>query len=103
MKYEKHVFICTNQKEAPKKCCGAEHGAALVAAFRQELNQRGLQKVIRAQPAGCLDACAFGPALVVYPEGTYYGNVQLEDVPELVEKHLVGNEVVTRLEVTFNA
>jgi len=101
MKFRKHVFICTNQKEAPKKCCGAEHGAALVEAFKQELTKRGLQKEIRAQRAGCLDVCALGPALVVYPEGTYYGNVQLTDVEELVEKHLVGNEEVERLKLTF--
>ena len=101
MKFQKHVFICANQKETPKKSCGAEHGAALVEAFKQELTQRGLQKEIRAQRAGCLDACAFGPALVVYPEGTYYGKVQLSDVPEIVEKHLVNNEVVERLVLTF--
>ncbi|GAB3565568.1 NAD(P)H-dependent oxidoreductase subunit E [Spirosoma luteolum] len=97
MKFKKHVFICTNQKEAPKKSCGAEHGAALVEAFKQELTQRGLQKEIRAQRAGCLDACAFGPALVVYPEGTYYGNVQLSDVAEIVENHLVNDQPVERL------
>ncbi len=99
MKFEKHVFICTNQKDAPKKSCGTEHGLALVEAFKQELTARGLQKSIRAQRAGCLDACGFGPTMVVYPEGTYYGNVQLSDVPELVEKHLVGNEVVERLKL----
>lgn len=101
MKFTKHVFVCTNQKEAPKKCCGAEHGAALLDAFKQELTQRGLQKEIRAQRAGCLDACAFGPALVVYPEGIYYGNVQVADVAEIVEKHLLNNEVVERLKLDF--
>jgi len=101
MKFQKHIFICTNQKDAPKKCCGPEHGLALVEAFKQELTQRGLQKEIRAQRAGCLDACAFGPALVVYPEGTYYGNVQLSDVAEIVEKHLVNGEEVERLKLNF--
>ncbi len=101
MKFEKHIFVCTNQKEAPKKSCGTEHGLALLDAFKQELTQRGLQKQVRAQRAGCLDACAFGPALVIYPEGTYYGNVQVADIPEIVEKHVVNNEVVERLELKF--
>ncbi|MEZ0541558.1 (2Fe-2S) ferredoxin domain-containing protein [Fibrella arboris] len=101
MKFEKHIFVCTNQKESPKKSCGAEHGAALLEAFKQEITQRGLQKQVRAQRAGCLDACAFGPALVIYPEGTYYGNVQIEDIPEIVEKHVVNNEVVERLSLNF--
>lgn len=101
MKYKKHVFICTNQKEAPKKSCGAEHGAALVGAFKAQLIERGLQKEMRAQGTGCLDACAFGPALVVYPEGTYYGNVQLADVTEIVESHLVNDTPVERLKLEY--
>ncbi len=101
MKFRKHVFICTNQKEAPKKCCGQEHGMALVAAFQQALKQRGLQTEIRAQRAGCVDACAFGPSVVVYPEGTYYGGVQLDDVEEIVEQHLVNDQPVERLKLPF--
>lgn len=101
MKYQKHVFICTNQKEAPKKCCGEAHGSALVEAFKQALKEKGLAAQIRAQKTGCLDVCAFGPALVVYPEGVFYGNVQLADVEEIVEKHLIGNEPVERLRLDF--
>lgn len=97
MKYKKHVFICANQKDAPKKSCGTEQGLALVDAFKAALAERGLLKEMRAQRTSCLDACAFGPALVVYPEGTYYGNVQLTDVAEIVESHLVNDQPVERL------
>ncbi|WP_420146888.1 (2Fe-2S) ferredoxin domain-containing protein [Spirosoma sp.] len=101
MKYKKHVFICNNQKPAPKKSCGEVHGNELVEAFKAALVQRGLQREMRAQRTGCLDACAFGPALVVYPEGTYYGNVQLSDVDEIVDSHLVNNQPVERLKLEF--
>ena len=101
MKYKKHVFICTNQKDAPKKSCGAEHGAALVEAFKSELKDRNLNVEIRAQRTGCLDVCGKGPALVVYPEGVFYGNVQIEDVREIVESHLVNDQPVARLALTF--
>ncbi|WP_080237198.1 (2Fe-2S) ferredoxin domain-containing protein [Spirosoma rigui] len=101
MKYKKHVFICANQKEAPKKSCGTEHGLALVDAFKAALAERGLLKEMRAQRTSCLDACAFGPALVVYPEGTYYGNVQLSDVAEIVESHLVNDQPVERLKLDY--
>ncbi len=97
MKYQKHVFICTNQKPAPKKCCGEERGMALVNAFKDKLKEKGLNIEIRAQKAGCLDVCAFGPALVVYPEGVFYGNVQLSDVDEIIESHLINNQKVERL------
>lgn len=101
MKFKKHVFICTNQKDAPKKSCGTERGLELVETFKQELTKHGLQKDIRAQRAGCLDACAFGPSLVVYPEGTYYGNVQPSDVAEIVESHLMNDQPVERLTLNF--
>jgi (2Fe-2S) ferredoxin len=97
MKYAKHVFVCTNDKEAPKKCCGSERGIALVEAFKEGLKNRDLSVEIRAQRAGCLDTCGKGPSVVVYPEGVFYGHVSLEDVEEIIEKHLVNNEVVERL------
>ncbi|MCU0416942.1 MAG: (2Fe-2S) ferredoxin domain-containing protein [Cytophagaceae bacterium] len=101
MKYVKHVFICTNQKPEGKKCCGEAHGMALVEAFKKEIKDRGLHIDIRAQRAGCLDVCGQGPALVVYPEGIFYGNVQLSDVVEIVEQHLIHNQPVTRLKLPF--
>jgi (2Fe-2S) ferredoxin len=101
MKFEKHVFICANDKAAPKKCCGEAHGSALTDAFKAALVERGVQTRIRAQKTGCLDACGSGPTLVVYPEGIYYGKVQLSDVQEIVDSHLLNNIPVERLVVPF--
>ncbi|MFB0906846.1 MAG: (2Fe-2S) ferredoxin domain-containing protein, partial [Spirosomataceae bacterium] len=42
-----------------------------------------------------------GPTMVVYPEGTYYGKVQAEDVEEIIQNHLVNNQAVERLELQF--
>lgn len=103
MKFKKHVFICTNDKDAPKKSCGSIHGMELVEAFKASIKEKGLQLDIRAQKSGCLDICAFGPSMVVYPEGVWYGNVQLSDVEEIVESHLVNNEPVDRLTLKFPA
>jgi (2Fe-2S) ferredoxin len=70
---------------------------ALVNALKDELKEKGLNLEIRAQKAGCLDVCAFGLLMVVYPEGVFYGNVELSDIPEIVESHLVNDKVVERL------
>jgi (2Fe-2S) ferredoxin len=99
MKFKKHIFICTNDKPEPKKCCGSEHGMLLVNAFKESLREKGLAKEIRAQKTGCLDTCAFGPTMVVYPEGIHYGHVTLNDVEEIVTKHLIGGEPVERLKL----
>jgi (2Fe-2S) ferredoxin len=101
MKYKKHVFICTNQKQDGKKCCGEATGMALVELFKKEIKDRNLSVDIRAQRAGCFDVCAHGPAVVVYPEGTFYGHVQPEDVVEIIESHLINNQPVERLKLPF--
>jgi (2Fe-2S) ferredoxin len=99
MHFEKHVFICSNDKESPKKCCGSAHGIDLVNAFKKQWESSGSDQKIRIQRAGCLDFCGKGPTLVVYPEGVFYGNVQLEDVKEITESHLVRGEIVSRLQI----
>src|SRR4051812_35300900 len=97
MKYKKHVFICTNEKPDGKKCCGEARGMDLVNAFKDLVKKNNLNTEIRAQKAGCLDVCAFGPSLVVYPEGVFYGHVQLSDVQEIFDEHLLNNRPVERL------
>ncbi len=99
MHFEKHVFICANDKDAPKKSCGSVHSMELIDKFKSTWAAQGLDTKIRIQKAGCLDFCGKGPTLVVYPEGVFYGNVQLSDVEEITESHLVNNTPVTRLQI----
>jgi (2Fe-2S) ferredoxin len=97
MKYKKHIFICTNDKPAPKKCCGSDRGGVLVDLFKEKLKEHDLHKTMRAQKTGCLDVCAFGPGVVVYPEGVFYGGVTPEDVNEIFESHILNDKPVERL------
>jgi len=103
MLFTKHVFICTNQRpEGSRVSCGEAHGLALVAAFKKLIKDKGLNAEIRAQKAGCLEGCEAGPSVVVYPDGTFYGGVQVEDVEEIVTQHLENSQVVERLLMDFN-
>jgi len=102
MKFEKHVFICTNERPpGGKKSCGEQCGMELVASFKKLMKEKGLSGRMRAQKTGCLDACEYGPTVVVYPEGTYYGNVRQDDVEEIINSHLVNNTIVERLVINF--
>ncbi len=97
-KFDKHIFICVNQRAGTeRKSCGEAHGLELVAAFKKKLNELKLPVKIRAQKAGCLDVCDYGPTLVIYPEGVFYIGVQLSDVDEIIDSHLVNNQPVQRL------
>jgi len=102
LKYNKHIFICTNQraKEAPRKSCGEAHGLEIVDAFKKKLKEKNLTIKVRAQKAGCLDICDYGQTLVVYPEGVFYVGVELSDVDEIIEEHIINNRPVQRLILT---
>lgn len=98
-KLERHVFVCTNQRpdDSPKGCCAAKGSEDIRVALKARIAERGLKSRIRANSAGCLDACQYGPTVVVYPEAVWYAGVTLADVDEIVERHLIGGEVVERL------
>jgi len=64
----------------------------------KELGLSGPGKV-RINKAGCLDRCADGPVLVVYPEGVWYTLVDAEDVEEVIQSHLIQGRPVERLKL----
>jgi (2Fe-2S) ferredoxin len=101
MRFKHHIFVCENVRpdDDPKGCCSAKGSAAIREAMKKEIKQRGLRGVVRANQSGCLDACEFGPSIVVYPEGVWYGGVKPEDVPEILESHIIGGKPVERLRI----
>jgi (2Fe-2S) ferredoxin len=96
---ERHLFICTNRRDPanPKGSCAQKGGEALKDRFKKELYDRGLKGKVRANAAGCLDQCEHGCSVVVYPEQVWYGRVTVDDVPEIIEQHIVGGKIVERL------
>lgn len=98
-RFDKHVFVCTNQRPAdhPRGCCDPTNAGDLHRAFKKAVAGRGLRARVRANRAGCLDQCEHGPTVVVYPEGVWYGSVTEADVDEIVESHLAGGRPVERL------
>ena len=98
-KFERHLFVCVNQREASdaRGCCAGRGAAAVVKALKSKLYERGYKRIVRVNKAGCLDQCARGVVIVVYPEAVWYGGVTEQDVDEIIERHIVGGEVVERL------
>ena len=98
----RHVFVCTG------KSCSAVDSAEVKEAFERELKARGLQygkekkgrnpngSVVLTE-CGSVGFCAIGPAVIVYPDGVWYAQVQPSDVPEIVEEHIVNGRPVERL------
>ena len=97
--YKHHVFFCTNQRDDGSPCCQDYAAAEARAYVKQKTKDLGLQGrgQCRINTAGCLDRCAEGPVLVVYPEAVWYTWVDHEDLDEIIEKHIKNGEVVERL------
>src|SRR5687767_14425739 len=103
MLYRKHIFICVNQRKPEERvCCGEAHGLELVAAFKKLIKDRNLNTEVRAQRTGCFDICERGPTVAVYPEGIFYGKVQIADVQEIFEQHILNDKPVERLRLQFD-
>jgi (2Fe-2S) ferredoxin len=99
--YQRHVFFCLNQRDDGSACCADHDAAGMQAHAKQRIKQLDLngEGKVRINKAGCLDRCAEGPCLVVYPEGVWYTYVDKADIDEIVDEHLVHGRVVPRLKI----
>jgi (2Fe-2S) ferredoxin len=94
-----HIFVCGNVREPGNKrgCCDPDGRRELQQAFKQELKKAGLVPLIRANHTGCLEQCEHGPTVVIYPQAVWYGHVSTADVPRIVEKTIIGGEILDDL------
>ncbi|HXH82069.1 MAG TPA: (2Fe-2S) ferredoxin domain-containing protein [Candidatus Tectomicrobia bacterium] len=91
--YERHVFVCTSGETCPT--AGDVEG--FVKYLRAGVAKAGRHQDIRINKAGCFSQCGWGPMIVVYPENVWYAGVQESDLPEILERHLLGGQPVDRL------
>lgn len=97
--FEHHVFVCSNFREpgSARGSCTTDGKGEILPAFQAAVKASELKGRVRINKAGCLDQCEHGPTVVVYPDAVWYGFVQLGDVQEIVQSHLLGGVPVERL------
>lgn len=97
--YKYHVFFCLNQRENGEACCADKGAEAAFDHMKARVKKLGLsgENKVRINRSGCLDRCAQGPLLVVYPQAVWYTFVDIEDLDEIIESHLLNGKVVERL------
>jgi len=89
--FRSHLLICGGTG------CQASGQPAVKKALLEELDKRGLTEEIKVVETGCNGFCALGPIMVVYPEGIIYVSLKPQDIPELVEEHLIKGRTLERL------
>lgn len=98
-KFTHHIFVCCNQRADghSRGCCDCDGSETLRSAFKAEVKRRGLNPLVRANKAGCLDQCELGPTVVIYPQEIWYGGVQPGDVPRIIEETILAGRVIDEL------
>ncbi|MFV1849415.1 MAG: (2Fe-2S) ferredoxin domain-containing protein [Thalassospira sp.] len=99
--YQAHVFVCQNERPAghERGCCNFKGATKLRNYMKVRAKELGLPQT-RINTAGCLDRCELGPVMVVYPEGTWYRYETMEDIDAILNDHLVGGQIVERLQLS---
>ena len=89
--YRAHVLVCAGTG------CTSSNSMKIMDELELKLKENKLENEVQIVKTGCFGLCAEGPILVVYPEGAMYTMVQVSDVKEIVEEHLLKGRVVKRL------
>ena len=89
--YRAHVLVCGGTG------CTSSGSHQLIERFEQQLKEKGLEKEVKVVRTGCFGLCEAGPVVIVYPEGTFYSRVKVEDVDEIVAEHLLKGRKVQHL------
>lgn len=86
-KYERHIFVCINEREEGD-CCGKRGSMEILYALREHINQNGFVGRYNVTKTKCLGHCAFGPTIAIYPDGKIFCKVDMKDVNKIIEEYL---------------
>ena len=81
--YRSHVLVCGGTG------CTSSGSQKIREKLEAEIKKHGLENEVGVVKTGCFGLCALGPIMIVYPEGSFYAMVKEEDIPEIVEEHLL--------------
>lgn len=87
---EKHILVCQGTG------CTSSKSPEILENFKRIIKEKNIENV-RVIKTGCFGLCAKGPIVIIRPEDTFYAMVKPEDCEEIVEKHILNGEKVTRL------
>ena len=77
--------------------CTSSGSKAIQEEFVSQIEKNDLENEIKIVQTGCFGLCSLGPVVIVYPDGTFYSRVTVENVKEIVEEHLLKGRIVERL------
>ncbi len=86
--YVRQIFMCINNRHGESPSCGHNGSEEMLEELKKVAKERNLKGKLRVAKSGCLDLCAFGPNLMIWPEGIWYMKVTKTDIPEIIDTYL---------------
>lgn len=89
--YRSQVLVCGGTG------CTSSNSEKIIEKLKEEIKAKDLENEVNVVKTGCFGLCSLGPIMIVYPEGCFYSMIKPEDIPEIVEEHLLKGRIVKRL------
>ncbi|HAG14249.1 MAG TPA: NADH-quinone oxidoreductase subunit F [Ruminococcus sp.] len=87
-KYEKHVLMCGGTG------CTSSGSMKIADELEKQIAEKGLKDKVFVVRTGCFGLCERGPIMIVYPEGSFYTHVKMDEITRIVDEHLIGGKPV---------
>ncbi len=87
-KYERHVLVCGGTG------CTSSGSPKIIEKLEEEFAAKGLTDKVQIVKTGCFGLCERGPIMIVYPEGSFYSRVNVDEIHRIVDEHLIGGNPV---------
>jgi len=99
-KPEHHIFVCASFRAGgdPKGVCHKKGSADLLPYIENEILDRGMDAQVTS--TGCMKACDYGPVMVIYFQGIWYGSVDSEDAVDEILDALEDGKIAENLIIT---
>ncbi len=88
--YRSHILVCQDPD------CVHRGSKEILAALNNELSAQDLTGEVQVLETSRIGACDQGPEIMVYPEGAHYGNLTADDIPYIVEEHLLKGRIAQK-------
>ncbi|MBI2346656.1 MAG: (2Fe-2S) ferredoxin domain-containing protein [Deltaproteobacteria bacterium] len=85
--FQKYLFVCENVRDGGRVCCGPR-STGFVEYLKNYVKTKGLARKVRVSRTGCLDVCAKGPNILVFPDNVWYSAVTREDLDQILREQI---------------
>lgn len=86
--FEQQILICGGTG------CTSSGSLKLFEKLKEEIAKHGLEEKVAIIKTGCFGLCALGPIMITEPDGCFYANLEMEHIPEIIEKHIIGGQPI---------